>query len=431
MTVATATSGGTSVVVSEQGAKGLDGTDGTDGTGFNQVRKSKLDNPLMHLFKANQLQNVSAPLNTEADLAWTRASTATYVDRYGVVQTAATDTPREEANGFLIEGASTNIATYSEQHNNGAFTTIEITVAADSVAAPDGTTTADKITATAVENQHAVYRSLTVTTADWTHSVYAKDNGDGWVRIGTGVNYAFFDLSTGVTGSALACTPEITSVGNGWYRCAITASLTAGALAFYVFTATGEGVNSYTGDGVSGIYIWGEQLEVLPFASSYIPTTTASVTRAADLVSAVSANNFDETQGSISLTYDVIGILGISQQVIGISDGTFNNEYNLTQSATNLITQVTIGGSTDANYLTATAANTTYNVVIPYQLNNIETFVNGATVGSATSFALPVVTTVNLGNDGVGATRNLFGHLKDLRIYDFILNSNEVTYLAD
>ena len=96
-TITTASQAATSlVVVSEKGGQGLPGADGADGSGFNQVRKSKLDNPLCHLFKTNKLVEASAPTGTDADVTWTRPTTATYVDRYGTVKTAAINTPREE-----------------------------------------------------------------------------------------------------------------------------------------------------------------------------------------------------------------------------------------------------------------------------------------------------------------------------------------------
>ena len=81
MTIATAGQNAVTLLIEEQGAKGLPGVDGTDGTGFNSVRRSLIDNPLCHLFKKNSLTETLA-----GALTWTRASGATYVDRYGSVK---------------------------------------------------------------------------------------------------------------------------------------------------------------------------------------------------------------------------------------------------------------------------------------------------------------------------------------------------------
>ncbi|MCP4957120.1 MAG: hypothetical protein GY919_16210, partial [Photobacterium aquimaris] len=94
-TTVTAQDNAPKVLISEAGRKGDPGTNGTDGAGFNQVRKSLIDNPLCHLFKTNKLVEASAPTGTDSDVTWTRSTTGTYIDRYGVLQTAAIDTPRE------------------------------------------------------------------------------------------------------------------------------------------------------------------------------------------------------------------------------------------------------------------------------------------------------------------------------------------------
>lgn len=98
MTV-TATDSPAVVRISENGIQGADGADGTDGAGFNQVRKALIDNPLCWLYSKNHIVRVLKNILTVS-----RTSSGAYTDIYGIAQVADDDTPREEMQGWLING---------------------------------------------------------------------------------------------------------------------------------------------------------------------------------------------------------------------------------------------------------------------------------------------------------------------------------------
>lgn len=91
------------VEISENGSDGDPGTDGIDGSGFNNVRKTLLDNPLCWLYKKNNLVNILNQL-----LLVDRSVTGGYTDIYGNAQTAAIDEPREEVKGWLLTSNETH-----------------------------------------------------------------------------------------------------------------------------------------------------------------------------------------------------------------------------------------------------------------------------------------------------------------------------------
>ena len=180
-------------------------------------------------------------------------------------------------------GGRRNLLTRTEQFDNAAWAKAAVTVTANAAAAPDGTTTADKVIATNTASAtRAVYQGFTApSTQNYTLSVYAKAAEYSRLalqEIGGGRFGATFDLSAQTTasmGGAGFVSSSITAVGDGWFRCSVVWSGVAAA--GYALTAVGYPVgatmspagSAYAGDGTSGILIWGAQLETGSTATAY------------------------------------------------------------------------------------------------------------------------------------------------------------------
>lgn len=183
----------------------------------------------------------------------------------------------------LVEYAPHNLILQSQTFDNASWTKSASSITANAIASPDGTVTSDKLVEDTTTAAHVAYQAVTITSGiTYTFSIYAKVGGRNRISMGVSIINAdaLFNLSTGTvisTGSALVSS-SITSIGNGWYRCSIThaATSTASRL-FQVLPLNDSNVASYTGDGTSGIYLWGAQLSVGPLALDYTPTTTAAV----------------------------------------------------------------------------------------------------------------------------------------------------------
>lgn len=225
---------------------------------------------------------------------FTRASPATTYaeDSAGNLVAFAANTPRITNKGILIEGGRINRLVRSQEFNitwniNGSLTPNVTT-------APDGTMTADKLIvrdAGAGLQYHFAQQSPALSpSTTYTKSVYAKAGELNWIvlqaRSLDGVwQNAYFNLSTGTVGSITGGgTANITQAANGFYRCELTFSSATGATGNNeaIVVAQGNNNSNFVGDATSGVYIWGAQLEQGAFASSYIPTTAAAVTRDSD-----------------------------------------------------------------------------------------------------------------------------------------------------
>ena len=198
-----------------------------------------------------------------------RASSGTYVGSDGLIKTA-----------------TTNLLTYGEEFDNGAWNKSQIQnfgsgSIANAIASPDGSITADFVaenTATAIHRVQRSSLSITLGTS-YTVSVYAKStNRNLYLNMaGDFGAKANFNLLTGqiVSSSGVA---SVLDVGGGWYRCslagtALSTKTTAGFF-FQINTNTNDADENYTGDGTSGIYIWGAQLEQSTTAGEYVKTTS-------------------------------------------------------------------------------------------------------------------------------------------------------------
>lgn len=336
--------------------------------------------------------------------------------------------------GLLIEEQRTNLLTYSEQFDNAIWTKDGVTVVSNTTIAPDGTQTADLLVATAVNGVHRIYQGVAQTSGvTYTLVVYAKAAGYTNLYVeprnnaGTSTP-ATFNLSNGTVSGGVNA--SIVYVGNGWYRCAcgVTANATgSGTQIFNVSTSS-----SYTGDGYSGIYIWGAQFEAGAFATSYIPTVASQVTRAADTAIMQGANFSNWYNQSAGTMYAEVGyMLGSTYGPVGdyylaASDGTSSNVL-LMADVSGLVCQSIANGTQTYNQNVGSrpSSSTTKKQAFAYATNNANQ-ASGGTLGTTdTTVTLPGVNQMTLGKrwDTAGY---LNGHIQRIAYYNRRLANSEL-----
>jgi hypothetical protein len=187
-----------------------------------------------------------------------------------------------------LNGTGQNLFQQSQTFTNAYWSKFATTVTASATTAPDSTNTASALVEDSSTGTHLIFTTSNPTfpsSVTFTVSIFAKANTRNWLVVnpstpGVSNNETYFDLTNGVVGNnAAGNTSTITSVGSGWYRCTVTRTATSSqtAIGMIFGLATGNGTNSYTGDGTSGLFIWGAQLELGATANTYISTTTTAV----------------------------------------------------------------------------------------------------------------------------------------------------------
>lgn len=190
---------------------------------------------------------------------------------------------------YLSQGAGANLFRYSEQQENAAWLKTRCSITANAAIGPNGKMTAEKLVEDTSNNSHYSYQQVSVTSGvTYTMSCYAKASERSILVMqfhgsnsAFSSSWVFFNLLTGTTSIGSGSpTVQMQYVGDGWYRCAITSVATATAFAniqsFGIATSTPS--SSYQGDGASGIFITGAQLEASSAVGPYIPTQANAVT---------------------------------------------------------------------------------------------------------------------------------------------------------
>jgi hypothetical protein len=378
-------------------------------------------------------------------VTFTRAgNTATTVNSSGVIVGVNADIPRFDygpitlaCKGLLIEELRQNIVLYSEKFDNAYWFKNRSSISlVDAAVAPDGTTTADLlIENTSVTITHYLRREFTsVSGTTYTWSIFLKNEtrryaslklGDDGVAFAT--NLTRVDLLLGTIIVSNAESANITAFSNGWYRVDITMTAIASLPSAYVYVYLDNGTtNIYTGNGTSGFYVWGAQLEIGAFPTSYIPTVAATVTRNADVATMTGANFSDWYNASegAAVIQALPSTISNTRPAIRFDDNTANESIALRGVAADPQLFVVDGGSTQATLDAGTiTANTVYKLGGAWKASSFATAINGAAAVTSASGTLPTVTQARLGSDG---TNYFNGHLQNLRYWPQRLTNAEV-----
>ena len=373
------------------------------------------------------------------NITFERGTNATYIDRYGVLQYADIDEPRFEKDGLLIEGSSTNTL-----DNSLRFMAAEANIVYDYSVAPDGSNTAIGVT---VDNDGDCCLAYTYIFTDYTAgdiytcSVFVKKQDYDHVTFNcyflgeSEYNYDFNFNTEIASNEAL----KVQKLSNGWYR--LSLSITAinnseddsnSPLVRLRVWATGRSYHS--SEATIGLYnlIWGAQIEKLPFATSYIPTTDSAVTRGEDKCYIDTMNNISGRPFTFSLDIKQIGVAGTTGYIFA-SYVNGDNYIRLYNNASDNLLRFSFNENAVSSSLSKYIVQKNEYIALVYSVDadKINQFVNNTltdTVLTNTVFTGNIVKNQPITFGAYQPERKVYfyGHIKNFKIYDRALTPTEI-----
>jgi hypothetical protein len=356
-------------------------------------------------YKATKLYSI-IPSNGNGDFTVTRATTATRINSAGLLETVGNNIPRLDYSlgscpNILLEPQRTNIALYSEDFADATWSKLRTTVTQNTTNSPDNTLSADTIE---VSSSGQAYFLQAVTTVAGTVnvSIYCKYINQQFLQIyssSSGQAYANFDILNGLAGSngTNASNVQITTAANGFYRISVALVVPVASINIrFAFVASSSSAYNPS-EGIAGrqFYAWGAQFESGGYSTSYISTTSASVTRNLDqilrsnvytngLITASGGTWFVDIRGNVPVVRD-LSTSGIFLNA-GVAS-TIGNGFVLRNAGSTLTRMgvfTVVAGGLSANLHTIATDNA--KVAFKWNGTTADVFVNGVKVVAATPF---------------------------------------------
>ena len=320
---------------------------------------------------------------------------------------------------LLVEPQRSNLALYSEQFDNASWVTTNITTAANSVTSPSGIQSADTITSTTTSGNHLIgTNSISITNGtNYSFTFFAKKGSGRYIQILGGgggfalTSYANFDLQLGtVSFQGATATAEITSFNDNWYRCKLTApAIDTLSDRFYIsIITTATASRAEVHSTALSYYCWGAQFEQGSYPTSYIPTTSAAVTRNADVISKTGISSLiGQTEGTIFADAVLTGKDSTNGSILFATDKVSTGAIiRVFYTSANALRFDVFNGSSFQCLISAGAYNVGDRVKVAgaYKNNDFVMYVNGTQIGTDTSGTVPATDTANINTSIYGDT---------------------------
>ena len=369
------------------------------------------------------------PSNGDGDFTFSRGSNATRVNKDGLIETVTGDTPRLDYSdsscpSLLLEPQSTNLIEYSEDFSNsywskiGSGSGVAPIVTAEYAISPDGTQNATRVQFDAVGSTNSDRSSLVRDFAFTTGQTYSISC---WVKSTNGTSQVIqFRIAGSQTSEEQTATSE-------WKL--YTATFTATASTTDQFGMQIRGINSVN---ESDILIYGMQLELLDYNTSYIPTNGAIATRLADVCNdAGTSDTFNDSEGVLMAEISALDNDEIKE--ITLSNGGNAERILLSYNSIGRLDVNVIASDTYQAAFNYTNINSTeFNkILISYKQNDFKLFVNGFKVGNSLSGNIPSgLDTINFGATYNASVNSFYGNTKQIQYYDSALTDSDLEELT-
>jgi len=306
---------------------------------------------------------------------------------------------------LLLEPQRTNVDLNSETFGASTGTTIVL----NNTTSPDGYVNADKLVEDTSTGVHITSTGGnlggSVDSSVYSVSIFAKASGRTRINIfdnnQAGGGYSNFDIANGIV---ISGTGKIEDYGNGWYRCIIFPTKNNSTTSNVQIRLIDSGTNtSYTGNGTGGVYIWGAQVEAGAYATSYIPTLGASVTRVADAASTASVPSLiGQTEGTMFIEFNRTNVLEgaffMLSNLVGTTTNAYQNSFYFLQQANGtMVVEVYVAAVPQVLFTVSALSVGTHKMALAYKANDFALYVDGVQLGTDTSGSVPTANFLSIG----------------------------------
>ena len=397
--------------------------------------------------KASKLYSV-LPTDGTGDFTTTRASVATRVNENGLIEEVAANVPRLDYSdggcpSLLLEPTATNLITYSEDFSNAVWTKGGVSISSSGIS-PSGSIST-LLTEDTSNVEHRIYHNnISVSSGVvYTDSFYIKSNGRSKIRLSyAGFNNyePKFDFVNNIlisSAGGTTATIKSVSVGNGWFKVSVTDTTTITTLRAVISLMKDDGSFVYLGDGTSGVYIYGAQVEQNSYPTSYIKTVGTTQTRVADtanLSNLTSSGLLNNSAMTFYFENDIqSNAVDSFKEIIALYNDAYNAGFRLETRVNNQVyvqqdSLVSSGDNFNSFTLGANSVNFK-KIAIYLTTTQFKVFADGSQVGSTFNG----VYTLNFNNIGFRqgdlAVESVI-KTKDLRVYTTALSDSELTTLT-
>jgi hypothetical protein len=357
---------------------------------------------------------------------FTRGSTGTFVGSNGLIQSAAVNAARFDhdpvtlaSRGLLIEESRTNSILQSENFGT-TWAAGGCAVSVNTAVAPDGNTTADSVNITNA-NGHFVAQNIAVSASTaYTFSF--------WVKRGTAtaLSYSIFNNTGG--SNIVGSTSYYNQTSSEWSRVSFTFTTPVGCTNIAVYILR-------DGGSTGTVLLWGAQLEAGSFPTSYIPTTTSSLARSADVCTFTGAdfNRFyNSTSGTLLSEASISNLIGSNRGIVQVDSGSnlsvIRHVYGFPDGGFRSIIRASGDTSTELSTVLGTAS-TIQKRIIAYEGTSFASVTNGGAVATATRTMPTGLNAMRIGNLADGSFY-LSGHIAAIRFYKKRLPNAKIVTLT-
>jgi len=393
------------------------------------------------------------PSSGVGDFDFSRSGGATRINSQGLIETVASGVSRLNyplidgkvvgCPSHLLEPQSLNSQTNSEDLTvASSYPLGAVSISSNQAISPNGTLNADKLVESNTNARHELYSKSLSFSGTTSVSFFAKAAERRYISVFVGgdpdVGGATFDVEEGIVSLTRGGTnASIIKYSNGWYRCELTSTKVANSQVYYCLRDNGNAVDvqTYQGDGISGMYLWGFQTEIgQSYPTSYIPTTNSATTRSAETATnSGDASTFNSSEGVLMAEISALD-----------NDGTFrfiSLKNNTTVDIIRIGYITTPNRIEIQNYKSGALFNsfnyevqdlkTNTKVAFKWKDNDFQLYINGLNVSSNTSvtaWGSEVFQSLQFNQHNGG--NNFYGNTKQIQYFDSALNDSDLEKLT-